>query len=59
MLTHRKIRPIDIAPALAALADAEFRNSGGTNGWLADPDLLLPFVKRLGLGVVVNVNLRK
>lgn len=37
-------RPVDISSVLPKLAEVEFTNTGGTNGWVAQPDWLLPFI---------------
>lgn len=44
---YRKIRPVDIASVLPKLGDVAFVNTGGTNGWVAKPDWLLPFIESL------------
>lgn len=54
MALCRKLRQVDIAAALAALPATEFRDSGGTNGHLAFPGWLLPFVESLALDGRVN-----
>lgn len=56
----KKIRSVDISKALAGLDDAEFRDTGGTNGWLANPPWLSEFVHDLNLrGIVLYSVLRK
>ncbi len=50
---YLKLAPIDIAPALAVLASANFGDTGGSNGWLTDPAPFMPFVESLGLGGVI------
>lgn len=56
----RKIRPVDISAALAMLPGMTFHDTGGTNGWLADPAPLAGFVAGLGLaGAVLRTNVRK
>ena len=49
----RRIRPVDIADALCALSEVRFVDTGGTNGWIANPDWLGAFVERLALGGTV------
>lgn len=49
-----KIKPVDVGEALLALQKTHFVDSGGTNGWLAQPEWLDGFVAKLGLGGVVT-----
>lgn len=46
----RRIRQIDISAALAALPSTEFRDTGGSNGHIAEPEWLDEFVASLELG---------
>lgn len=44
-----RLRPIDIRAALAHLETTTFRDTGGTNGWIAEPTWLQAFVQGLAL----------
>jgi hypothetical protein len=46
----RQVRPVDITVALAALPGTLFTDTGGTNGHIAQPGWLAPFVESLQLG---------
>lgn len=50
----RKLRHVDISAALAALPCTVFTNTGGSNGHIARPEWMAPFVESLGLGTVVE-----
>jgi len=57
---YRQIRPVDISSVLPKLADVHFVNTGGTNGWVAQPDWLASFIATLKPeGRVTFVCLRK
>jgi len=60
MKCYRKIRPIDISGPLSLLPTVNFVDTKGTNGWVAKPDWLLPFIKTLEPpGKVTFICLRK
>lgn len=50
----RKLREVDTTAALALLPETQFRDTGGTNGHIAFPPWLLPFVESLALDGKVN-----
>lgn len=43
----RKLRPVDITGPLAQLASTQFIDTGGTNGWVANPPWLRAFIETL------------
>jgi hypothetical protein len=55
----RKIRQVDIAPALAELPDTTFVDTGGSNGHIASPEWAKAFARSLELGEVHLVLVRK
>jgi len=61
-MMHRKIKPVDVSVAIVKLVGVTWRDTGGTNGWLADPlpEWALELAKSLRLdGVILSVCLRK
>jgi hypothetical protein len=46
----RQLWAVDVSDAVRALPSTVFVNTGGTNGWIAQPAWLPAFVERLGLG---------
>lgn len=55
----RKVRPVDISAALAELPGTVFTDTRGSNGHIAEPAWLGPFVAGLGLGRIVYQIVRK
>lgn len=43
----QKIRQIDISDLIPRLETIAFINTGGTNGWVAQPDWMLPFIRNI------------
>ena len=47
-----KIREVDITEVLSLLPGVDFVDTGGTNGWIASPEWLMPFVDSLSVGKI-------
>lgn len=55
-----RLRAVDISAALRGLESTEFRDTGGTNGHIAFPSWLLPFVESLDIpGSITYAVVRK
>lgn len=56
----RRIRPVDISWLLPLLPETRFVDTGGTNGWIADPLWLGSFIHGLWLdGAIAYATVRK